>query len=98
MARGNKLPVITWAFSLGGAAFFAVLSYVALSERSISLANRIGISHYTGLSAVITGFLLLGASLYCLSWLLLTNPFRRQLRVALAVVWVVTAAVYFLHR
>ena len=91
---GNRLHPLEWVGSIVWSIFWGVLGYVAISERSITLGGRDGITHSEGLSAVILGFLLIGASLVGVSWLLRLNAFKRQLQVLLFVGWLCGAVLY----
>jgi hypothetical protein len=91
---GNQLHPIEWIGSIAWSIFWGVLGYTAITERSITLGGRGGISHSEGLSAVIVGFLLIGASLVGVGWLLRVHPFKRLLQVLLGVGWLCSASVY----
>lgn len=91
---GNRLHPIEWVVSIAWAIFCGALGYAAISERSITLGGRYGISHSEGLSAVILGFLLIAAALVGVSWLLRLHPFKRLLQVLLFAGWLCSAAIY----
>lgn len=94
MARHNRLPWIAWVFGLGGSTLFGMLAYIALTERSISLGNRLGISHSEGTAAAITGFLLLGAALFCVGVLFNFSRVRLQAHLLLTCLWLVGVAAW----
>jgi hypothetical protein len=91
---GNRLHPFEWVGSIAWSIFWGVLGYVAISERSITLGGRNGITHPEGLSAVLLGFLLIGASLVGVSWLLRLHAFKRLLQALLFGGWLCSAAVY----
>lgn len=77
------------------AAICASLAWLALSERRLSLASRTGISSSEGLSAVIAGWILVGAVLAILGILASVSRFRRSIWFALATIWIGAVASYF---
>jgi hypothetical protein len=93
--NGDRLQPIEWIGSILWTIFWGTLGYIAISERSITLGGRLGISHTQGLAAVLLGFLLLGASLIGVGWLLRLHPFERLLKMLLFVGWLCSAIVYF---
>ena len=54
---GNQLHPIEWVGSIAWAVFCGTLAYVAITERSITLGGRLGVTHFEGLAAVLLGFL-----------------------------------------
>lgn len=92
---GNRLLPIEWIGSILWAFFWGVLAYIAISEKSITLGGRLGISHSEGLAAIVLGFFMLGASLFGASWLLRLHPFKRLLQLFLFLGWLCSAIVYF---
>jgi len=93
---GNRLMPAEWVASLLWVAFWGVLAYLAIFERSLSLASRLGVSHAEGTTAVVLGFLLLGAALFGFVWLLRFHPLRRLLRLLLLVAWLLSMLLYSL--
>lgn len=67
--------------------FWGALAYIAITERSISLGGRGGISHYEGTSAVFTGFFLLGVSILGIVPLIEFNPWKRHIKVMAFISW-----------
>mgnify|MGYP003462440824 FL=1 len=91
---GNQLHPIEWVGSIAWAMFWGALAYLAISERSITLGGRLGVSHTEGLAAVLLGFLLLGGALVGVGWLLRLHPFKRLLQLLLFLGWLCSAIVY----
>ena len=91
---GNKLHPIEWVGSIAWAVFWGALAYLAITERSITLGGRLGITHYEGLAVVLLGFLLLGGALVGVGWLLRLHPFKRLLQLLLFLGWLCSAIVY----
>lgn len=92
---GNRLLPIEWIASILWAVFWGVLAYIAISEKSITLGGRLGITHSEGLAAIIHGFIMLGASLLGASWLLRLHPFKRLLQLFLFLGWLCGVIAYF---
>ena len=92
---GNRLLPIEWIGSILWAVFWAVLAYIAISEKSITLGGRLGINHSEGLAAIILGFVMLGASFVGASWMLRLHPFKRLLHLLLFLGWLCGAIAYF---
>jgi len=92
---GNRLLPIEWVGSILWAVFWGALAYIAITEKSITLGGRLGVSHTEGLAAVLLGFILLGASLVGLGWLLRLHPFKRVLWLLIFLGWLCSAIIYF---
>ena len=92
---GNRLLPIEWIGSTLWVVFWAVLAYIAISEQSISLGGRLGITHSEGLAAITHGFVMLGASLVGVAWMLRLHPFKRLWHLLLFLAWLCGVIVYF---
>lgn len=94
---GNRLLPIEWLGSILWISLWGTLGYVAIAEESITLGGR-SIAHYEGTSAVVAGFLLVGAALVGVDWLLRVSPCRRALRAFLVCAWLGLAIVLLIFR
>jgi hypothetical protein len=94
MSNRNQLFPFEWIGGIAWAVFWGILAYIAISERSITLGGRFGITHFDGLSAVTIGFILLGTSFLGVNVLLRTHPFKRLLQLILSGGWLCSAIVY----
>jgi hypothetical protein len=70
------------------------LAWVALTERQLTTASRVGIHYSQGLAAVIQGFFWLGASLGFIGTLAVFSRFKRLIWFALGLLWVGAVAAY----
>jgi hypothetical protein len=86
---------IEWFLTILWIAVFGSLSYIALTERSITLGGKGGLHHSAGLSAVIMGFMLLGAALLGVSLLFSLHAFERLLQLLLFLGWLGSIIIYF---
>ncbi|NMM29192.1 MAG: hypothetical protein HHJ12_18435 [Glaciimonas sp.] len=93
--NGNQLFLFEWIGGIVWVIFWGSLAYIAISERSITLGGKGGITHFDGLWAESMGFILLGTSLLGVNVLLRIHPFKRLLQLLLFMGWLCSAIVYF---
>ncbi len=91
----NRLLPVEWFGSILWIIVWGSLAYIAISEKSITVVGKLGVYHTEGLSAVTDGFVMLGASLMGVGWLLRLHAFKLLLRVFLFLGWLCGAAIYF---
>ncbi len=94
MSARYQVLTVEWVGSVAWSAVFGSLSYIAMSQESITLGGRSGVSHCEGLSAVVTGLGLLAFALAPVWLLLRVHPFRRLLRLLLCLAWLGGSIIY----
>ena len=97
--QGQKLYTFEWVGCIVWTLVWGSLAYIALTERAITLgAGKFGLGggHSEGGAAIATGFLALGAAACGIGWLLRLSRYRRLLRFALFLCWLVSIALYSL--
>lgn len=75
---------------------FASLAWIAISERSITLASKTGLNHSEGLAAVIHGFVFIGIAIALLGTFASASRWRNLIWLGLALAWAAGTAIYFL--
>jgi putative exporter of polyketide antibiotics len=93
--RRDPIPFIIWFAVAAFVTVFGSLAWIAISEKAISTGTRTGISHKEGLSALVAGFFYLGVAVAALGVLAYRNRFKRLIWLALAVIWLLSVAGYF---
>jgi hypothetical protein len=88
---------IEWFLTILWIVVFGSLSYIAFTERSITLGGKGGFHHSDGLSAVIMGFILLGAALLGVGLLFSLHAFERLLQLLLFLGWLGSIIIYFAY-
>ena len=94
--QSSKIPAIVWVPAICMALICGSLAWLALTERQLATATRVGIHYSDGLAAVVRGFLFLGAGLSFVGVLAIASRFRRLIWLSLGLVWVCGVAVFFL--
>ena len=94
-SRSPGFDATPWFIALLTSFVLGALSYLALSERMITVGGRHGTHFYEGLAAVWVGFALLAGSMVAL-----LRPIRRSqvhfpVAMVLAVAWVAVVVWYF---
>ena len=95
-----KLPPIEWFLCIVWMLVWGSLAYIAFTERSLTLGGGkagLGSGHFEGTTAVVAGFVALGAAAGGLCWLLRVSRYRRLLRLALVIAWLASIAAYALQ-
>ena len=90
---GKPDPLIVFL----SAAWVLILSatgLLAISQESITLGSRLGISNSEGLPAILTGFGLLGFALFGLAPFISTSPFKRLSTALLITIWCASTVLY----
>lgn len=93
--RQLKIPPLIAVGAACMTAICASLGWLALSERRLSVASRVGISYSEGLTAIIAGWLFLAGALAIVGILAGFSRFKHLIWLALAVLWLSAVAVYF---
>ena len=95
MSGHNRLYTFEWVGAIFWIILWGSLSYIALTERSITLGSKYAPpSHSEELSAVIIGFGLLGMALLGIWALLRLHPFKRLLEALMFIGWLSSAIIY----
>jgi hypothetical protein len=94
MRRALLPPVLTLVL-VCAAAIFGSLGYSAISERHIAVAGKSGEYSLDGLRAVLRGWVFFAGALAILGVLAIPSRFKHLIWLALAILWVATAASYF---
>jgi hypothetical protein len=71
------------------------LGYVGITERQLTTGSRTGIHSAHGLSAVVEGWLFIGGALAIAGVFAGASRFKRLIWAALALVWTIAVAIYF---
>ena len=90
---GRPDPLIVFL----SAAWVLILSttgLLSISQESVTLGSKLGLSHSEGLSAVLTGFGLLGFALFGLAPFISTSPFKRLITTLLIIIWCASTVLY----
>lgn len=85
--RGTKIPPFIWIAAVCMAMICGSLAWLALAERQLTTASRVGIHYSQGLAAVIQGLFWLGASLGFIGSLAVFSRFNRLIWSALGLLW-----------
>ncbi|MGE5523883.1 MAG: hypothetical protein ACM3SS_09205 [Rhodospirillaceae bacterium] len=94
--RFEKPLWIEWLGALAFALVFGALSYVALTERQITVGGKTGIHHFEGAAAIDAGFFYLAVAIGSLGYLAKGNRFRVWIWTGLGTVWVCAVATYLI--
>ncbi len=92
----GKLPALIWIPVCCAAAICGSLAWLALTQRQLTVASRVGIHYSEGLAAVVEGFIFLGAGLLLFGVLAIASRYRSLIWLALGLTWVCGVVVYFL--
>jgi hypothetical protein len=92
----SRMPLVIWFLVASFALVFGSLAFMALSEQAIALGSRstAGVSHRSGQSAVLTGYVFAALAFASLGIPAARNRFRALIWLGLLLAWLALVCWY----